>query len=159
MTAIEYEDYLDGTYWPSESKTNREDYQGTPQTIWVGDMTPQNAASALAKLLRWARGGAATEAIAEEEVHRVRRTTLARALAAKATSDDDFAFPEENTETMAPGPQMDIGELAREIVIGIAETAAEEDFNLDALGRVATSTARHMAGRGVRIYREEPIDD
>lgn len=83
MEAVDYGPYLDSDTWPSESKGD----------VWVGDLPPQHAASALAKLMRWAREQPALDEGQEiENEHTVRASRLCQFLEAQATSKRNFVF-------------------------------------------------------------------
>ncbi len=155
---IDYNNYLDGELWPSESKT----YAGSEaeiSTIWVGDMPPQYAASAMGKLVRWARDSA----IAEQEIaraeDRVRASRLGQLLAARALSIDDFTITE---YVMAHGglpekdyPALDLRETARVLAIGMLTKGAP--LEPDDIGNLAVSLSTWLAtDQGLALTKVSP---
>lgn len=143
---IPYDDYLDGEEWPSESST----MAGTGSVIetkWVGDMPPQYAASALNKLVKWARDSAVTAQEIAREEDRVRASRLGQLLAARALSIDDFTITEYvQAHGGLPDKQyeyLDTRETARTLAFGMLSTTSPLDA--EDVGRLAVHMANWLA--------------
>src|SRR5687768_10446044 len=151
MTAINYDLYLDGDEWPSESSTEwstaAEEY--VPELRPVIDMPPQYAASALAKLVRWARdGGGPTEQGEYEEEWRVRNSRLGQLLSARACSINDFA---DLIAARNGRDSMGNHSVARALCIAILNTA---DMDPVAAARLASDVAVDLNNSGYLMYSE-----
>lgn len=151
---IPYDDYLDGEMWPSESSTMSGTGPGV-ETKWVGDMPPQYAASALGKVIRWARDSAVTEQEIHRAEDRVRASRLGQLLAARALSIDDFTITE---YVMAHGglqdkqyEYLDTRETARIIATGMLRT--ESVLDPEDIGRLAVHIAHHLVSEQLALTR------
>lgn len=87
---INYAMWLPMDVWPSDSQRNS---LGQPMRVPVWDMPPQQAAAALAKLVRWARGAPAGDlasvAAVDDRENVVRDSRLGQCLSARALSLPD----------------------------------------------------------------------
>lgn len=147
---INYEDYLEGDEWPSESARAVVDETGEidPALKPVYDMPPQYAASALHKLVRWARDGAYTLEQEESEERRVRSSTLGRLLARKALGIEDFElYSEHGVDQTCLGNQ----QAAKVLVQAIFNVA---DMEAVAAAKLATEVALDLNNSGYLIYPE-----
>ncbi len=153
---IDYNAYLDGDDWPSESTT----MAGTGsqiETKWVGDMPPQYAASALAKLVRWARDSAVTAQEIDQEEHRVRASRLGQLLAARALSIDDFTLTEYVMSHGAAQPSttyLDKRELAVALVYSLLPMQSLE-MDPEQIGSLAVHVAGHVYEQGYGLVKVE----
>lgn len=142
---INYAEYFHGELWPSESKTTHVD---EPTTMWVGDMAPQYAASALFKMVRWVR-----ERYPDvESVHRAeveaRNSRLGQVLSARALSIDDFTVTE-----YAPVPasvHLSAVVLARALARELLKVEFT-DFDPSQVGNLAMQVASGIYDKGYSL--------
>ena len=148
---IDYSEYLDGDEWPSESADPiRDGDTYRPVTKAVYDMPPQYAASALHKLVRWARDGAHTLEQEDEEERAVRSSTLGRLLARKALSVDDFELYQEHG---IDREALSAHSLARALVKPIMSTV---DLPVSDVAKLAEGMALELSNEGFTTYKERP---
>lgn len=146
---IDYEKYLDGDEWPSESGRAAHDLDGFhPDMKPVYDMPPQYAAAALHKLVRWARDGAMSAEQEDEYEKRVRSSTLGRLLARKALGIEDFELYQEHGIERSPLGNM---QAAKVICTELFEVA---DLDPVAAARLSTELAVALNNDGFMIYKE-----
>lgn len=151
---IPYDDFLDGEDWPSESKTMSSSGNGY-ETSWVGDMPPQYAASALGKLIKWARDSAVTAQEIARQEDRVRASTLGQRLAARALSIDDFTITE---YVMAHGglqdkeyPTLDARETSLALLRGLMST--QSCLDPEDMGRMAVHLTISIGNEGLGLTK------
>lgn len=154
MPLINYDAYLEGDEWPSESGHGSPDEHGRyqPEMRPIYDMPPQYAASALHKLVRWARDGSMNAEQEDREERRVRSSTLGRLLARKALGIEDFElYSEHGVDRNA----LSAKQLSRHIAMvllhpehGIVEMDGR------AAGQLAYELATGMIDAGLTTYKE-----
>lgn len=149
---IDYDGYLDGDEWPSESGRPMMDSGGSyqPEMKPVYDMPPQYASAALHKLVRWARDGAMNAEQEDSEERRVRNSTLGRLLARKALGIEDFELYSEHGIDREP-----LGNMQAAKVI-CTELFEIKDVDLDPV--TAAQVSMHLAvalnNDGFLIYKD-----
>lgn len=155
MALIDYDQYLDGEFWPSESgqEYNQQTQSVEPELVAAADMPPQYAVSALHKLVRWAVNGTLDpENEAKEEI-RVRNSVLGRCLARRALSIDDFELSSEHGVERAPLGAHDIAyELATQMLVGTKKTLIKR-MTPEEIGFLASTVAVGMIDEGYLVYR------
>ncbi len=147
---IDYEKYLDGDVWPSESGHAQRDPLGIyePELKPVYDMPPQYASAALHKLVRWARDGSMTAEGEEREERRVRSSTLGRLLARKALGIDDFELYQEHG---VDNEALSAHQLARALARPIISTV---DLPISDVARLAEGIAVELSNEGFVTYKK-----
>lgn len=83
----DYDEYANSVVWPAVV----DQHTGELKLTHVDEMAPQHASSAIWKLKRWVEGQWATDMDAERAWVQWQRTTLYRALAARASGVDDLS--------------------------------------------------------------------
>lgn len=123
MTAYEddfapYAGYLSGVVWPSNKA------YGETEHTYVEEMAPQHAASALAKLVRWARmapaGDITMNPDEDTREEAVRQSRLGLALAARACNLTEEHFHALYGEYGA-APDADLHQVLAEIVVALGD--------------------------------------
>lgn len=154
MSIIDYNDYLDGDEWPSESAKAvvNEFGQLEPEMKPVIDMPPQYAAAALHKLVRWAKEGALSFEQEDEYERRARGSTLGRLLARRALGIEDFELYQEHGIERRP---LSAHELSRAIVWRLMHP---EDGLVDMAPSTAAKLSEGLAmtliDHGYTVYKE-----
>lgn len=151
MSLIDYQKYLDGDEWPSESKKAVVDERGyiDPTLVPVIDMPPQYAAAALHKLLRWARSMAMNAKEEADWVHEVRSSMLGRLLTRQTLGIEDFELTGEHGILRAP---LSNRFVARELCRLIMDI--EEDLDPVEAARLSTELALRLSDDGLTVYKE-----
>lgn len=113
-----YAEYLSMPVWPSERG------YGEVTQVMVEEMSPQQAAASLAKLVRWARlepyGDIARHGDEDSREEAVRHTVLGQALAARAVNMTEEHFVGVYGEIGALG-DADLHEVLAEIVVTLGD--------------------------------------
>ena len=138
----DYDSYLDGNVWPSLTANDQVERK------YVDDMPPQYAAAALAKLRRWAFSQYATELDCERYWIEVQRKPLARLLAARATSIEDFS------EALEPARGYSL-EQAGHIICRMALEGAKDEEDPMYLVQVGTRIVHNLYAKGMVVLRTE----
>lgn len=157
MPLIDYEAYLDGDQWPSESKRAVVGPGGhvEPDLVPVYDMPPQYAVAALHKLIRWAYDSALSVEHAEQEETRVRGSHLGRLLARKALSIEDFELYAEHGVSREPLSPRDIAyELATQM-LGQTKGTLSARLAPEEIGHLASAVASGMTDEGYVVFKED----
>lgn len=137
----DYTECFNHHQWPSLEN-------GTVRYSYVDEMAPQYAASALAKLRRWAFTQYVNDLDCERYWNEVQRTPLARALAARATSIEDL------TASLAPERGYSL-EQAGHMICRMALDGADDDEDPMYLVKVGTRVARHLYTKGYVIVPKQ----
>lgn len=147
---IDYTHYLVGDQWPSESGRAQRDPTGhyDPELKPVYDMPPQYAASALHKLVRWARDGSMTLEQEDKMERVVRSSTLGRLLARKALGIEDFELYQEHG---VDRDALSAHHLARALVKPIMATV---DLPVADVAKLAEGIALELSNEGFTTYKE-----
>lgn len=146
MALIDYEKYLDGDEWPSESKKAVVDERGfiEPQLVPVVDMPPQYAAAALHKLVKWAQEHGFNPQESEEYETKVRRSMLGKLLRRQALSIHDHVLDDPDPVT----PK----EMARLMVHHLFDI--DDDIEAATAAKYAQQISLRLTSQGFRFYKE-----
>lgn len=138
----DYSGYLNQLTWPS--------YDASEGVVmrYIDEMAPQYAASALAKLKRWALGQYATQIDGERNWAEVQRSPLAKGLQARATSTDDFS------EALEPARGLNTQQAIHLVARSMLEGAGDEEDPMD-IAVKSTRAITNLYNKGYVILRHD----